>query len=82
VDFDYDSISNAFTISAFWSKSRLDDEKWWETHLLPPQGDSIEIGALTNETPDEAEELRYSGFLTKIGEDAEPCTLRQFPPVC
>jgi hypothetical protein len=73
VDMNYDSISNAFTISALWSKSPLGDEKWWETHLLPSQGHSTEIGALTNETPEEPEELRYSGFLTKIGEDAQPC---------
>jgi hypothetical protein len=78
IDIDYDSISNAFTVGAFWSKSRLDDKKWWETHLRPRHGDSVEIGALTNETPEEAEDLRYSGFLTKIGENTEPCTSTQY----
>jgi hypothetical protein len=74
VDIDFDSISNALIVRALWSESRLSDKKWWETHFLPPKGSSAEVGVLINETPEEPDELRYSGFLTKIGEDDKPGT--------
>jgi hypothetical protein len=30
------------------------------------------VGILMNETPENDEELRYSGFLTQVGKDSKP----------
>lgn len=34
-----------------------------------PASGSLEVGVLINEKPEEAEELRYSGFLAQVGSD-------------
>ncbi|KAF2430467.1 PIG-X-domain-containing protein [Tothia fuscella] len=79
IDGDYDSISHAVNLRAYWSQSHLTDKLWWETHHIPANG-SLEVGVLINETPDEEEELRYSGFLTQVGDDDKPSpTLFSFP---
>lgn len=72
VDIDYDSISHALTIKAFWTKSSVEDGLWREKHQKGAN-DTIEIGVLMNEKPDEPEELRYSGWLTVVGEHKKPC---------
>ena len=73
IDIDYDAVSNAFTIRAFWANSRAEDLMWYETHLKGTDpSDTLEVGVLMNEIPDEEEELRYSGFLTQVGNDKEP----------
>jgi hypothetical protein len=76
VDADYDSISHALVLKAFWSKSHLPNQQWIETHHLPSKSDgsALEVGVLTNEKPDDVEELKYSGFLTQVGKDRAPCT--------
>lgn len=75
VDIDFDTISHALTITAFW----------------PPQSQSIylynrtpknrlEVGILSVESPKEPEELSLGGFLTVVGEDTKPSpTLFSFP---
>jgi hypothetical protein len=76
-DFDYDSISHALVLKAFWSKSHLPTRQWTETYHLPSSDGALEVGVLMNENPDEAEELKYSGFLTQVGKDLQSC---MFPP--
>jgi len=72
VDMDYDSISHALTIKAFWTRSSIGDGTWSEKHHKG-SNDTIEVGVLMNENPDEPEELRYSGWLTVVGKDKRPC---------
>ena len=69
---DYDSISHALTIKAFWMRSSIGDGSWSEKHRKSAN-DTIEVGVLMNENPDEPEELRYSGWLTVLGKDKKPC---------
>jgi hypothetical protein len=71
VDMDYDSISHALTVKAFWSRLPSTVGLWRE-HYVKGANDTIEVGVLMNETPEEAEELRYSGWLTVVGEDKKP----------
>lgn len=72
VDIDYDSISHALTIKVFWTRSNLGDGTWHERHYKAAN-DTIEVGVLMDENPDEPEELRYSGWLTVVGQDKKPC---------
>ena len=51
----------------------MSDGVWREKHILPEGEHALEVGILTNEKPDEEEELKYSGFLTQVGKDAKPC---------
>jgi hypothetical protein len=75
LDIDYDAVSHAFVLRAFWSQSRADDAKWYETHLKGiKSSDTLEVGVLMNEISEEEEELRYSGFLTQVGRDKKPST--------
>jgi hypothetical protein len=74
LDIDYDAVSQKLVIKAVWTYSKAEDQKWYETHLLGSKpGDTLEVGVLMNEIPEEAEELRYSGFLTQVGKDTKPC---------
>ena len=70
---DYDSISHSVVFKVFWARSPNADEMWHDTHYKNAN-DTVEVGVLTNEQPDEPEELRYSGWLTVIGNDKKPCT--------
>lgn len=72
MDIDYDSISHALIIKAFWTRSSVGDGMWHEKHDKTAN-DTIEVGVLINENPDEPEELRYSGWLTVIGQHKKPC---------
>jgi hypothetical protein len=72
-DIDFDAISQSLTVKAIWTKPNSDDGKWYETHLKGSgTSDTLEVGVLMNEAPEEEEELRYSGFLTKVGKDSVP----------
>lgn len=75
MDLDFDSISHALSITAFWSPQS------WSLDIDHPLPDSrLEIGILSNENPTESEELSLAGFLTVIGEDIKPSpTLFSFP---
>ncbi|KIW00708.1 uncharacterized protein PV09_07694 [Verruconis gallopava] len=78
VDLDYNSISHALILKAFWSTSP--DSAWDETHHLSSRDGALEVGVLSNEKPDEDEELKYSGVLTQVGKDKEPSpVLFSFP---
>jgi hypothetical protein len=72
-DVEYDA-SGDLVLRAVWTKANGDDGKWYETHMRGGgAADSLEVGVLVNEIPESEEDLRYSGFLTQIGKDAEPC---------
>lgn len=73
MDMDYDSISHSVTFKAFWSRPPNSDGVWHDTYHKATNN-TIEVGVLMNEQPDEPEELRYSGWLTVIGKDMKPCT--------
>jgi len=73
MDVDYDSISHSVVFKAFWARPHSSDGMWHDTHRKAAN-DTIEVGVLMNEQPDEPEELRYSGWLTVIGKDKKPCT--------
>jgi hypothetical protein len=73
LDIDWDSISHTLVLKAFWSKSFLPSGVWQEKHILPNGDHALEVGVLTNETPEEVEELKYSGFLTQVGKDSKFC---------
>ncbi|KAK5125523.1 hypothetical protein LTR85_000634 [Meristemomyces frigidus] len=79
IDIDFDAISHAVTMAAFWragieaEAARTLPRKWRE-------GDSLEVGVLQVEDADEPEELKMGGYLTVVGEDDGPSpTLFSFP---
>lgn len=73
-DADWDSISHTLILKAFWSKSPFSEGVWREKHNLPQPGEhALEVGVLSNEKPEEDEELKYSGALTQVGKDSKPC---------
>ncbi|KAI9837512.1 MAG: hypothetical protein M1819_007163 [Sarea resinae] len=79
VDIDYDTISHALVLNAFWAASP-DGKSWNETIGQEDPTDKIEVGILANEKATEPEELSLGGFLTVIGEDTKPNpTLFSFP---
>lgn len=71
VDVDFDAISHAVTVAAFWRQgieaeaARTLPRRWRE-------GDSVEVGVLQAEEAEEAEELKMGGYLTVIGEEDGP----------
>ncbi|KAK0662223.1 Protein pbn1 [Lasiodiplodia hormozganensis] len=79
IDFDFDAISNALVINAFWAEGPAEGGLWNE-EVSRGQADTMEVGVLNNEVPLEPEELSLSGFLTVVGDDtkAKP-TLFSFP---
>ncbi|KAK7520933.1 PIG-X [Phyllosticta citriasiana] len=79
VDIDFDAISHALVLNAFWSQGPEEGGHWNEK-ISRDQAGSMEVGILNNEVPIESEELSLSGFLTVLGEDAKPkATLFSFP---
>ena len=75
VDFDFDTISHALTVTAFWAP---------QVQSINIEGttakDRVEVGILSVESPKEPEELSLGGFLTIVGEDTKPKpTLFSFP---
>lgn len=77
LDIDFDAISHAVTLTAFWRA----DLPGGLAKNVPAKGgpnDKLEVGVLTVEPPDEAEEVKLGGYLTVIGEDSTPskCPLR------
>lgn len=75
VDIDFDTISHALTITAFWPPQTR--------HLSVKntiKNTRLEVGILSVESPKEPEELSLGGFLTVVGEDTKPSpTLFSFP---
>ncbi|KAF2490460.1 PIG-X-domain-containing protein [Lophium mytilinum] len=79
VDFDYDTISHALILNAFWAREPSEGS-WTESISLQKEGDTIEVGVLTSEKAVDNEDLAFSGFLTVVGEDAKPKPTRfHFP---
>ena len=75
IDFDFDTISHALTITAFWAPQTQ------SLHLTNTNAkDRLEVGILSVESPREPEELSLGGFLTVVGVDPKPSpTLFSFP---
>ncbi|KAH8663597.1 PIG-X [Tricladium varicosporioides] len=74
VDIDFDTISHALTLTAFWP---IQD---WDLNFKSTPGARLEVGILSVEQAVEPEELSLGGFLTVIGEDSKPSpTLFSFP---
>lgn len=73
VDIDFDAISHALVIDAFWAQAPGGDV-WRETISRRSSADSVEVGVLNRERPktEEEEELSVGGFLTVLGEDEKP----------
>ena len=75
VDIDFDTISRALTITAYWPPH---SQSFKIPRIAP--NDRLEVGVLSVDTPKEPEELSLGGFLTVVGEDTKPkATLFSFP---
>jgi hypothetical protein len=73
VDIDYDTISHAIVLRAFTTQPPL--VMGWSERTKKYSGmGSVEVGVLSIETqdPDEPESIKLGGFLTVVGQDAEP----------
>ncbi|KAL1628567.1 protease B nonderepressible form [Neofusicoccum ribis] len=70
VDFDFDTISHALIINAFWAEGPAEGGMWNE-EVSRGKADTMEVGVLNNEVPIEPEELSLSGFLTVVGDDTK-----------
>ncbi|TVY39528.1 Protein pbn1 [Lachnellula subtilissima] len=75
LDIDFDTISHALSITAFWPSQT------WDSLSLPTTpSNRLEVGILSIQAPQAPEELSLGGFLTVVGEDASPSpTLFSFP---
>ncbi|KAF7879215.1 hypothetical protein EAF04_000412 [Stromatinia cepivora] len=75
VDIDFDTISHALNIVAYW-----EPQSWDPEITNAASKDRVEVGILSVETPLQPEELSLAGFLTVVGEDSKPSpTLFSFP---
>jgi hypothetical protein len=83
LDIDYDTISHALRVSAYWDWAVASDGSqgvWDETLHLQPSSDALEVGILNVEKPTEEGEIALSGLLTVVGEDTKPsATMFSFP---
>ena len=80
MDIDYDSISYALTITAYWSQSPKAGG-WTEDIYKDEKGThKVEVGILALEGPLEPEELSAGGFLAVVGEDKE-LRMCRIPPL-
>ncbi len=78
LDVDYDTISQSFTMSAFWHTSP--NSRTWNEKVDNRGGSmKVEVGVLSKEKATHPEELSLGGFLAVIGEDSKPSTLQRFP---
>ncbi|TVY53168.1 Protein pbn1, partial [Lachnellula suecica] len=74
IDIDFDTISHALTVTAFWPSQT------WDLDIKNTNQDRLEVGILSVQNPKEREELSLGGFLTVVGEDDHPSpTLFSFP---
>ncbi|KAF2115062.1 PIG-X [Lophiotrema nucula] len=67
LDIDYDTISHAVIVNAFWSEAT-----WKETISLTKKEETIEVGVLNHESRPDPEDIGFGGFLTVLGNDDEP----------
>lgn len=79
IDLDFDSISHALILNAYWSKAP-DTVGWTEKITKDVNGqDKVEVGVLANERTQDKEELSLGGFLAVVGEDEK---LSEFESEC
>ena len=71
VDIDFDTISQALSISTFHAKS-IDQFGWTDRFSNFDGAVKVEVGVLATEKSTEPEELSLGGFLTIVGEDDKP----------
>lgn len=81
IDIDYNSISHALDVTAFWSSPpsepfdshvKLSTNDRWKLTVNAAAHDKVEIGILeASDTPD-PHDLQLGGFLTVVGEDTKP----------
>jgi len=72
MDIDFDAISHAVVVTAFWAAGP--SHKPWPRATIAPfrVDDTTEIGILNNEKAEEPEEIALGGSLTIIGQDEKP----------
>lgn len=76
LDIDYDRISHALTVSAYWAKSP-EGNGWIADVRKGELGmEKIEVGLLSSQPATEPEELSVAGLLAVIGEDDHPRMFR------
>lgn len=73
LDIDYDTISHAVILNAYWD-SASNADAWTETVTLPSRDQTIEIGVLSHEPNPDPEDIGFGGFLTVLGQDSAPST--------
>ena len=71
IDIDFDTISQALTISGF-RHAPYGLLGWDEQISNFDSSARVEVGVLANEKPTEPEELSLGGFLNILGEDDKP----------
>ncbi|KAF2257787.1 hypothetical protein CC78DRAFT_572948, partial [Lojkania enalia] len=71
LDIDYDTISHAIIVNAFFSEPKT-ASTWTETISLASKEETIEIGVLNHEPNPDPEDVAFSGFLTVLGQDSIP----------
>jgi len=79
LDLDFDMISHALTVTAFWHKEP-NGQTWNEKIDKVGRDGTIEVGVLNREIATEPEEISLGGFLTVVGEDVKSSTCTLFPP--
>ncbi|KAL4935896.1 hypothetical protein BDV06DRAFT_117496 [Aspergillus oleicola] len=87
LDINYDSISHAVTIGAFWAEAPGDEHgqgqrKGWTEVIKKGRGgaEQVEIGLLGAEQANDIEEIKMGGLLGVVGRDEEmKPTLFSFP---
>lgn len=81
IDYDFQAISRSVTLTIF--SPPIDDRKStqarWTVRKRGPK-ETVEVGVLSAETPDEPEELKMGGYLTVLEADDKPSpVLFSFP---
>ncbi|PGH10135.1 hypothetical protein AJ80_07586 [Polytolypa hystricis UAMH7299] len=82
LDIDYDNISHALTISAYWSQPSSSDGAGWNEKINKDEkgAHKVEVGLLAIQEAIEPEEISVGGFLAVVGEDSKlKPTLFSFP---
>ena len=79
LDMDFDTISQAFTLSIFQHKP-LNTELWNDRISNREGQHAVEVGVLASQQPLKAiEEQSLGGFLTTVGEDERPSAYLNCP---
>ena len=84
IDVDFDAISHALTLTAFWSspntsRNEVVAQRASRGIRKLEADDRLEVGVLQSEKATEPEELSLGGYLTVIGDDDHPSMQRLLP---